>query len=117
YSIGFLDALTGEGRADVRTDLGRKTTQIVEPRTNYLVGRLKRDFRGGNTVLGGIVTSVRRNMNDGGLIPLLPQHAEAVGSDFNLNFKNRMYSLFGQYSFSTVGGDSLAITRLQRAPA
>ena len=117
YSIGFLDALTGEGRADVRTDAGVKTEQIVEPRTNYLVGRLKRDFRSGNTVLGGIVTSTRRNMNDPGLVPLLPQHAEAVGSDFNINFKNRMYSLFGQYAFSTVGGDSLAITRLQKAPA
>ena len=82
-----------------------------------MVGRLKRDFRRGNTVLGGIVTSTRRNINDPGLDTLLPQHAEAVGSDFNINFKNRMYSLIGQYAFSTVGGDTLAISRLQRAPA
>ena len=117
YSIGVLDALTAEGVADVETPDGVKHEQIVEPRTNYFVGRLKKDLRGGNTVIGGIVTSTRRNMNDGGLFPLLPAHAEAVGSDFSLNFRNRTYSLIGSYAFSTVGGDSLAITRLQKGAA
>ena len=113
YSIGVLDALTGEGRADIRLVDGRDIEQIVEPRTNYFVGRLKKDYRGGNTVVGGIVTSTRRNMNDAGLVRLLPAHAEAVGGDFSLNFKDRTYSILGSYAFSTVEGDPRAITRLQ----
>lgn len=117
FSIGVLDALTAEGRARIETPDGRELDQIVEPRTNYFVGRLKKDFRGGNAVLGGIVTSTRRNMNDAGLLPLLPAHAEAAGPDFSLTFRNRTYSVIGSYALSSVGGDKRAITRLQNAPA
>ena len=62
WQIGILNALTREERADIqytRTSTGQDfdTTQIIEPRTNYFVGRVRKDLRGGNLQIGALSPS------------------------------------------------------------
>src|SRR5213595_2579892 len=64
WSVGLLDALTARERATV-VDMtsGARYHDEVEPPTNYLVGRLKRDFAGGNTNIGVLTTAVHRRLD------------------------------------------------------
>jgi len=52
-TLGVLDAVT-----EHVTGVGGKT---IEPTTNYGVVRLRQDFRGGESTIGGIVTAVNRD--------------------------------------------------------
>ena len=120
FSVGVLDAVTRREVASVidtsvTPDLGYQ--REVEPLTNYFVGRVKRDMRGGNLTLGGIVTSVDRRIQEPELERRIPAHAEGAGTDFESYWKNRTYSLIGAFAFSRVAGDSNAILRLERSSA
>ncbi|MBS1241251.1 MAG: putative rane associated hydrolase, partial [Gemmatimonadetes bacterium] len=116
WNIGVLDAMTASETARIES-AGVPGQQEVEPFTNYFVGRLKRDLNNGNTVLGGIATSVWRNLSDPLLRTTLPVHAEAVGFDWNVRWKNRTYSFTGNVAGSNVAGDSAAMLRLQQSSA
>ena len=63
-TIGLLNAVTNREEARVRPESGSDMNQIVEPLTNYFVGRVKKDMMRGNLVIGGIATSVLRDMDD-----------------------------------------------------
>jgi hypothetical protein len=116
WTIGVLDAMTAAETA--RTEAGGLPgEQEVEPFTNYFVGRLKRDLRGGNVILGGMATSVWRNLDDPLLRSRLPVRAEALGLDWTVRWKNRTYSFTGSVAGSNVAGDSAAMLRLQRSSA
>jgi hypothetical protein len=115
--IGILDAVTGAGRALVQDTLGNRLTEEVEPASNYFVGRVKRNFRGGNATVGAIATSVIRRFDSSALEELLPSHAEAVGVDWEMWWKNRTFHLLGNFAVSNAAGDPLAIERLQRSSA
>ncbi|HEX6135574.1 MAG TPA: DUF5916 domain-containing protein [Longimicrobiales bacterium] len=117
WQLGVLDAVTSSEHADAeRADLSRFTEE-VEPMTNYFVGRLRRNFRDGNLQVGAIATSVIRRFDNDALRSLLTSHAEAVGVDWQALWKDRTYSWMGQLALTSVVGDSLAIRRLQQAPA
>lgn len=117
YTIGVLDALTRAASAPVLATDGRRLIQAVEPRTNDFVARATREMRGGNLVLGGVATSVYRDLSAPGLSSLLDRHAEVAGVDGKLSWDDHTYMLYGAVSASNVGGDSLAIRRLQRSSA
>jgi hypothetical protein len=117
WQIGALNAVTAAERADAeRGDLTRFTEE-VEPMTNYFVGRIRRNLMAGNLQVGAIGTSVIRRFDNDALRSLLSQHAEAVGFDWQALWKDRKYSWMGQVAYTNVVGDSLAIARMQRAPA
>src|SRR3989441_454403 len=64
WSLGVLEALTARETAAVAdTITGARYTDEVQPLTNYVVGRLRRDFRGGNTHLGFLATAVNRRLD------------------------------------------------------
>ncbi len=117
YTIGVMDALTRGASAPVLATGGQRLVQAVEPRTNDFVGRVTREMRGGNLVLGGVATSVYRDLTDPGLTSLLDRHAEVAGLDGQLSWGNRTYMLYGAVAASDAGGDSSAIRRLQRSSA
>ncbi len=117
FTIGVLDAVTDREVATIRRSAGADTIQEVEPLTNYFVGRLKKDFSRGNLVLGGMVTSVYRNLGDALLKTRLNSHSEAVGFDWNARWKNRSYSWVGNVAFTNNSGDPAAIRRLQNSSA
>jgi hypothetical protein len=116
YTIGVLEAVTNRENARVELASGARAAQEVEPLTNYFVGRLKKDFLGGNLVVGGIATSVVRNM-DSTFAPRLNDHSELVGGDFQYTWNNRLYSLRGQYALTNISGDPRTILARQRSSA
>jgi hypothetical protein len=118
-SLGFLDAVTRREEASVIDTVGgRKEFKTeVEPLTNYSVGRLKHDYRGGNLVIGGIATSVFRSFSDSLLATRLSKHAETFGGDVSFAWNNRTYSWITSLEESHVSGSPLAMQRLQLSSA
>ncbi|HVZ78311.1 MAG TPA: DUF5916 domain-containing protein [Gemmatimonadaceae bacterium] len=90
---------------------------MVEPTTNYFVGRVKRDFNGGNTVVGGILTSTARQLDDSLASSYLRSHAEAGGVDLLHMWSDQTYSLRAQFAMSDVGGSPQAISRTMQSSA
>src|SRR3954454_20400478 len=115
--VGLLDAVTRSERALGEDTLGARFTEQVEPASNYFVGRLRKNYRGGNATVGAMATSVVRRFDSAALEELLPGHAEALGVDWEMWWKNRTYHLLGNFALSDVAGDSNAILRLQRSSA
>lgn len=112
YTVGLLNAVTGKTMADVQRADGTRTTQEVEPMANYFVGRVKKDLRNGDLVLGAIGTSVTRSLNDE-FRPRLASHAELLGTDWRYMWDSRRYSFIGSAALSSVAGDSRVITNRQ----
>ena len=118
YTVGVLDAVTSRETAEFRTAPNAPTQrQAVEPLTNYFVGRVRRDYDGGNTQLGGILTSTVRRLDDPLLVDTLRAHAEAIGGDIVRAWSNRTYSLRSQLVLSEVGGSRAAIMRTMQSSA
>jgi hypothetical protein len=116
YTVGLLDAVTGRTSADVQRVDGSRFAQEVEPLSNYFVGRLKKDYRGGDLVLGVIGTSLTRNIDET-FAPRLSRHAELLGSDWLYQWNNRAYSFMGSLAATSVAGDARVIAAKQRASA
>jgi hypothetical protein len=121
WQIGALEAVTAREVAQLRNVDGTGEEIAVEPLTNYLMGRVRRTSAGGSRTWGLMATSVVRRFGDGpgddALRGHLPAHAEALGADWNLYWRNQTYRLMGNVALSNVQGDSLAIRRLQRSSA
>ncbi len=118
YSIGVLDAVTAQETARYRPALGAaQATQVVEPATNYFVGRAKKEFRDGATTFGGILTSLVRQRPDSVVRDRLHSHAEAAGIDWRHTWKQREYSWMGSVLFSNVAGSAEAIAATERSSA
>ena len=64
WSVGLLEAFTGREYAPYVDDLSSPGESIVEPPTNYLVGRVRRDLRAGQSQIGMMATAVNRDIAD-----------------------------------------------------
>ncbi|HYJ81021.1 MAG TPA: DUF5916 domain-containing protein, partial [Longimicrobiaceae bacterium] len=115
WSLGVLDAVTAREEARFRDGSGDHS-MVVEPLTNFFVGRLRRDLRGGQSYLGGALTAVNRDLETDALRQVLPGAAFTGGVDFKHEFARRQWVLTGFASASHVRGDSLALQRVQRRP-
>jgi hypothetical protein len=109
WSIGVLESVTQREMATIDHS-GDRRKELVEPLTNYFVSRLQKDIKGGNTVIGGILTGVQR---EGGLSDLLHRSAYSGGVDFLHQWKNRSWYVRGNLVFSRVAGTREAILRTQ----
>jgi Domain of unknown function (DUF5916) len=120
YSIGVLDALTNEESAHfvgTPTDPNEIWRTIVEPMSNYFVGRIKKDFREGQTVVGAMFTSTIRRLDTDTLRDSLHTHAEAGGLDFLHTWDHRNYSLMGSAAVTDVAGSPTAIEHTMQSSA
>jgi hypothetical protein len=115
-SLGVLGALTREEQGRYALPDGTTGSAVVEPRTEFLVTRLRQDFRQGNTVIGGVVTGVKRDLADADLAPLFVRDALVSGADFEHRWGNRTWAVSGFLAGSRVSGDRAVITALQRSP-
>jgi hypothetical protein len=114
-SIGILESVTANENAVIdRGGIRRK--ESVEPLTNYFVGRLQKDFNKGTTVIGGILTSVNRDITNPAL-NYLPNAAYTGGIDFSHNWKERTWYLTANAEFSYVKGTEEAILNAQQSSA
>jgi hypothetical protein len=117
WSVGVLDAVTDRVRASWVD--GEETIEMaeVEPRTNYLAARLRRDVRQGTGSFGVLATSVSRDLGDGGLASRLRSSAYSVGVDGSLEWDSQAWALAGKISGSRVNGNAEAIARTQKSSA
>jgi hypothetical protein len=117
WSIGLLNAVTAREHGAVVTDSGLGISKVVEPTTNYFVGRVTKDMKEGDIQLGGIVTSVVRHMRDPAVWQSLSKHAEGAGFESVMWFKDRTYRFATNLALSQVSGDPEAILGIQRSSA
>ncbi|MCP4726672.1 MAG: carbohydrate binding family 9 domain-containing protein, partial [bacterium] len=113
WSIGFVEVLTQEEKAEIDNNGMRRNT-TVEPLTNYAVGRLQKDWGGGNTLLGGMFTATNRKLSDLNR-NYLAGEAYTGGFDFLHHWKDKTYYLNMKTVLSNVSGTSEYMGNLQRS--
>ncbi|WP_298541710.1 DUF5916 domain-containing protein [uncultured Aquimarina sp.] len=134
WSIGILESVTEREIAKIEDADGNRRETIVEPLTNYFVGRVQKDFNDRNTYIGGIFTAVNRNLGDilnidyedpdtdetselAGVrennLNFLRKSAYTGGLDFRHNWKDRKYFIEGNIVTSHVEGSKEAIEATQ----
>ena len=112
-TFALLDAVTAEDEAVI--DLaGSRRSEVVEPLTNFLVGRVQRDFRGGNSLMSGMFTAVNRRLDEPQLT-FLHEAAYSAGGNFAHYWRDKTYYVKGAGVVSHVRGSAQAILRTQRA--
>ena len=89
---------------------GNRREETVEPWANYFVGRLQKDIKEGETVIGGIFSAVNRGE---GLEDILHNRAYTGGVDFQHYWKNRTWTFRAKGIFSRVEGTPEAIENTQ----
>lgn len=111
WSIGILESVTNNEYAEIDLN-GDRREVLVEPLTNYLVGRVQKDFNERNSYIGGVFTSVIRDKSS---LDYLHKAAYTGGVDFRHEWHNRDYFIQGNFALSHVLGSKEAITRTQES--
>jgi hypothetical protein len=113
WSVGVLNAVTGPEHGQYIMADGTRGEALVEPWTNYAVGRLLRDYDAGRGSVGAIATATNRHLD--GALPFLRTAAYTGG----LNTHRRLgdVELRGWVVGSHIRGDTAAISLAQRSPA
>ena len=117
WSTGVLDAVTAREMADFADVSGARGRSEVEPLSNYFVGRLRREMREGNTVVGSLLTAVNRDLHDPSLRNLLRSSAYVGGLDVNHSWNNRDWAFDASLAGSQVHGLSSVIATTQQSSA
>lgn len=116
WAMGVLDAVTHREIARFRNDEGDVGEIVSEPLTNYFVGRLRREGRGGQTAFGGFVGAVNRDLGGNAVAAVLRSAAYTGGVDLLHQWGQRTWTLESFISGSHVRGDRDVITATQRLP-
>ena len=114
-SVGFVEAVTSEEKAEIDNE-GERTFETVEPLTNYVVGRVQKDFNEGKTIIGGIFTGTNRNL-DTNLDDYMHKSAYSGGIDFAQYFKDKKWMFSINTALSQVNGTKEALEITQRSSA
>jgi hypothetical protein len=115
WTIGLLGALTADEDARVVDAVGDRFSDVVEPRSTYVVGRLARDFRQGLTQIGVLGTAVDRDLPSS--LDYLRSAAYTGGLSWTHRFRRDTYGVSGWLVGSEVRGSPAAIDRTQRSSA
>lgn len=117
WTVGIMEAVTQE-EVGAFVDETQKSDRIaVEPAGNHLVGRLRRQIRGGASRFGVIGTAANRDVVGGNFENRLHSSAYAGGFDFAHESLDRTWLFTGALAGSYVGGDPSRITLTQRSSA
>ncbi|MCU7552090.1 carbohydrate binding family 9 domain-containing protein [Chitinophagaceae bacterium LB-8] len=114
-SLGILESLTSTEYAKVDS-MGKRKSISVEPLTNYSIARVQQDFKQGNTVLGGIITSTNRFINAPQL-KFMNRNAYTGGIDLLHQWHDKEYYLDAKLVASNIVGSHEAMTNLQQSSA
>jgi len=114
WSIGLLEAVTD--REEAPAVVGHVRTRVdVEPLTNYLVARLRRDI-GRRAGAGFITTAVNRRLDSFELRNGLTSQAYVGGVDGYYFFSDKLdWVVTGKMSGSYVRGEQTVVAQVQRA--
>ena len=112
WSIGLLDAVTARENVQFTTADGRGET-VVEPMTNYAVGRVIKDFNGGRSAVGAIATATHRDLDGADDLRWLTSQAYLAGIDARHRFGGNNYEVEGALVSTHVRGTADAIAGIQ----
>lgn len=84
-SFGIMEAVTAPEYAQIK-EKGEQKEFLIEPLTNYYVGRVKQDILKGNSYVGLVTTAVNRQASDA---------AYVGGLDWDLKFAKERYAISG----------------------
>ncbi len=115
-SVGLIQSLTANEYARISDSEGNKSTEKVEPLTNYTVARVQKGYNAGTTVIGGMLTSVNR-FNNTGRLEWLTSDAYTGGLDILHRWKNREYFIDARLIGSYINGSKESIALLQQSSA
>jgi hypothetical protein len=115
-SVGLIQSLTASEYAKITDQDGNEKTTIVEPMTNYVVARVQKGYKAGNTVIGGMLTSTNRFIEEANL-EFLTNKAYTGGLDIRHHWKDKEFYLDAKLLGSYVGGTREAINILQESSA
>jgi hypothetical protein len=114
-SIGVLQSITDNESASFYSS-GLTKTIKVEPLSNYTIARVQQDFKQGNTILGGIITSANRFINDSAL-KFMNRNAYTGGIDLLHQWNEKEFYVDAKFVGSYINGDAKAINELQTSSA
>src|SRR4029077_1571807 len=113
WSVGLLDAITSEETASVlNTTTGLTSHDLVEPLSNFLVGRVRRTLNAGGSSYGAMITAVNRDLS----VPALRglnSGAYTFGVDTKQLWSQNTYGLAADLGGSYITGDVAAIDSAQ----
>jgi hypothetical protein len=112
WSLGIMESLTSEEIGHISDGVDR--SEVIEPFTNYTIGRVQKDFDKGNTMLGGMLTSVNRQLN-AAEVNYLHKTAITGGLDFVHKWHNKDWEFDFSGYFSRVEGSAEAISETQQS--
>jgi len=117
WSLGVLEAVTAKEYAHLASADGQSLPDMgVEPLSNYAVARVRREYGGGTSFVGGLLTAVNRQLNepqfDG-----LRSSAYVGGVDFRQRFGHNNWQMNGWLSGSWVSGSPTAMLSTQTSSA
>ena len=113
WSIGVLESVTAKRYATIDNN-GNRRREVVEPLTNYTVGRLQKDMNDGDTYVGGMITATNRdNLTEE--LDFLHKSAYTGGFDFKHQWNDRDWYVGGNVVWSHVKGSEEAIQRTQES--
>jgi len=113
WSVGLLDAVTGEESATIADGGGMRESATVAPLTNYAIGRIKRDLRGGKTSVGASMTAVNRALGDTPLAATLHDQAYTGGLQLQHRWADDKWELDVHGVGSWVHGTPAAVAETQ----
>lgn len=117
WSVGLLEAVTQEETSRYIDATGTEGVEVVAPLSNFLVARVQRNLREGQTVVGAMATAANRRVGGLDLAGELRGDAYAGGVDFRHEWANRAWSLSGYVAGSRIGGTAGAIDEAQTSSA
>ncbi len=112
-SLGFMESLTSDEFAKISNGQTERT-EMIEPFTNYSIGRVQKDFDKGNTVLGGMATMVNRNLASAE-VDFLHKAAYTGGFDLVHKWHHKDWEVDLSGYFSRVEGSTKAISTTQQS--
>lgn len=115
WSLGVLEAVTAEETARYLDTGGAEGESVAEPLANYLVGRVRKDGRGGRSSVGAMITAVNRDLGTDDIRASLRESAYAGGIDFRHEWANRSWVVSGSAVGSRIAGEAASIRRVQTA--
>ena len=92
-SFGIMEAVTAPEYAQIKKN-GKNRDHLVEPLTNYFVGRVKQDVLKGNSYIGLVTTTVNRQASNA---------AYVGGLDWDLKLAKERYQISGMLAASPSG--------------
>ncbi|NLD63590.1 MAG: carbohydrate binding family 9 domain-containing protein [Bacteroidales bacterium] len=114
-SVGAVEAVTAQVNTRIYNELTDETSYITaEPLSNFALGRVQKDLNDGKTIIGGLITSTIRQLDET-TEDYFHKSATTGGLDFTQYFGDRNYILQLRTVFSNVTGTEDVIARTQRS--